>query len=45
MVQRPSLRELEEIARVLRTDAKRNRVGFVQARDLKPRDRFVLADD
>ena len=42
--QHASLREMEEIAWILRTDAKRNRVGFVQARELKPRDRFVLDD-
>jgi len=40
----PSLREMEEIAWVLRTDARRNRVGFVQARDLKPQERYVLPD-
>ncbi len=40
----PSLREMEEIAWVLRTDAQKNQIGFVQARDLKPRDRYVLPD-
>jgi len=35
----PSLREMEEMAWVLRTDARRNRIGFVQARDLKPQER------
>jgi hypothetical protein len=30
---------------ILRTDAKRHRVGFVNAKDLKPRDRFVLEED
>ena len=43
--QHPSLREMEETAWVLRTDAKRHRVGFVAAKDLKPRDRFVLDED
>jgi len=41
----PSLREMEEIAWVLRTDARRNHIGFVQARDLKPGERYVLPDD
>lgn len=36
---------MEEIAWVLRTDGKRNHVGFVRSRDLKARDRFVLSDD
>lgn len=41
----PSLREMEEIAWVLRTDARKNNIGFVQARDLEPRDRHVLPDE
>lgn len=41
----PSLREMEEIAWVLRSDPKRRQMGFVRARDLKPRDRFVLPDE
>ena len=41
----PSLREMEEIAWVLRTDARKNQIGFVQARELKPQDRYVLPDD
>jgi hypothetical protein len=41
----PSLREMEEIAWVLRTDARKNHIGFVQARDLKPGERYVLPDD
>ncbi|HUE87876.1 MAG TPA: hypothetical protein VMO26_17525 [Vicinamibacterales bacterium] len=41
----PTVREMEEIAWVLRTDAKRNQVGFVRASDLKPKDRFVLTDE
>jgi hypothetical protein len=40
----PSLREMEEIAWVLRTDARKKRIGFVHARDLKPRERYVLPD-
>ena len=40
-----SLREMEEIAWVLRSDLKKNTVGFVKASALKPRDRFVLPDD
>ena len=40
----PSIREMEDIAWVLRTDPKRKQIGFVQARDLKPRERYVLAD-
>ena len=41
----PTLREMEDAAWVLRTDARSKRIGFVQARDLKPRDRYVLPDD
>ncbi len=41
----PTLREMEDVAWVLRTDAHSKRIGFVQARDLKPRDRYVLPDD
>lgn len=41
----PSLREMEEIAWVLRTDPRRKQVGFVHARDLEPHDRYVLADE
>ena len=43
--QHPSLRELEEIAWVLRSDTKKNRIGFVRSSDLAPKRRFVLADD
>jgi hypothetical protein len=38
----PSISEMEEIAWVLRSDPRRNQVGFVQARRLKPEDRYVL---
>jgi hypothetical protein len=40
-----SLREMEDIAWVLRTDPRRKQIGFVAARDLKPKDRYVLPDD
>jgi hypothetical protein len=30
---------------VLRTDARRKSIGFVQARELKPRHRHILSDD
>ena len=43
--QHPSLREMEEIAWVLRTDARRNQVGFVHAQKLSMRDRYVLDED
>jgi hypothetical protein len=39
------LREMEETAWILRTDAKRHRVGFVPSKDLKPKDRFVVEED
>lgn len=41
----PSLYEMEDIAWVLRTDPRRKQIGFVQARKLKPAERYVLADD
>lgn len=41
----PSISEMEEIAWVLRSDPKRNRVGFVRASELKPKDRHVLPDE
>jgi hypothetical protein len=42
----PSVYEMEDIAWVLRTDARKNHIGFVRARDLKPRDRpGVLPDE
>ena len=40
----PQLREMEEIAWILRTDALRKRVGFVRSSDLDDKDRFVLED-
>ncbi len=41
----PSLREMEEIAWVLRTDARRNEIGFVRASKLRERERHVLIED
>jgi hypothetical protein len=41
----PTLREMEDLAWVLRTDGRRRSIGFVQARDLKPGLRYVLSDD
>ena len=43
--QHPSIREMEEIAWVLRSDTRKNTVGFVRASDLAPKHRFVLDDD
>jgi hypothetical protein len=40
-----SLREMEEIAWILKSDPKRNDIGFVKATALKPRERFLLDDD
>jgi hypothetical protein len=40
-----SLREMQEMAWVLRSDTKKNTMGFVRASDLSLRHRFVLADD
>jgi hypothetical protein len=40
-----SLSHMEDIAWVLRTDTKRNQVGFVRSKDLKIRERFVLDED
>ncbi len=40
-----SIREMEDVAWVLRTDARRRRVGFVQAKDLTPPQRYVLPED
>lgn len=41
----PSLYDMENIAWVLRTDAKRKTIGFVRARELKYEDRHVLDED
>jgi hypothetical protein len=40
----PSLRDMEDIAWVLRTDARKNAIGFVRARDLSAEDRHALRD-
>jgi hypothetical protein len=41
----PSLRAMEEIAWVLRSDPKKNEVGFVKRTALTRRERFELDDD
>jgi hypothetical protein len=40
-----SIREMEEIAWILRSDPRRNKAGFVPAKTLKPEDRYVLPGD
>ena len=40
-----SLREMEEIAWILRSDPHRKRVGFVRSNELEDKDRFVLEED
>ena len=42
---RASIHEMEEIAWVLRSDPRRNQIGFVPARSLKPHERYVLSED
>lgn len=42
---RASLREMEEIAWILRSDSRRNSIGFVPARRLRAKDRFVLDEE
>ena len=41
----PTLRSMEEIAWVLRTDNRTKKIGFVPARKLKFEDRFVLNEE
>ena len=41
----PSLRDMEDIAWVLRTDNRHKQIGFVRSRDLKPSERHVLDED
>jgi hypothetical protein len=41
----PSLRAMEEIAWVLRSDPRKNEVGFVKRSELTRQERFVLDDD
>ena len=43
--QHPSIRGMEEIAWVLRSDTKKNTIGLVRAKELPSRHRFVLDDD
>lgn len=43
--QEPTIHEMEEIAWILRSDAKRKTVGFVPSRTLKAEERFVLDED
>lgn len=40
----PSLRAMEEIAWILRSDPKRNEIGFVRASRLRDRERYVLQE-
>ncbi|HSP89372.1 MAG TPA: hypothetical protein VLN08_00610 [Vicinamibacterales bacterium] len=42
--QHASIREMEDIAWVLRTDTRRRQVGFVQAKDLTARERHILPE-
>jgi hypothetical protein len=41
----PTLREMEEMAWVLRTDRRNRLIGFVPARNLRRKERHVLEDD
>ena len=41
----PSLRAMEEIAWVLRSDPKKNDIGFVKRTELTRRERFALDGD
>jgi len=41
----PSIREMEETAWLLRSDARRNQIGFVQGTRLPDEERFVLEED
>lgn len=43
--QHPSLWHMEDIAWVLRTDTKRNTIGFVRAKDRPRREQILLDDD
>jgi hypothetical protein len=42
---RPAMREMEDIAWVLRSNAKKNTIGFVKPKDLKPGERYRLSKD
>ena len=41
----PLLYHMEDIAWVLRTNARRNQIGFVRGKDLKARDRSYFDED
>jgi hypothetical protein len=41
----PSLYHMEDIAWVLRTDVKRNQIGFVRSKDLKLKDRIFFDEE
>jgi hypothetical protein len=41
----PALREMQEIAWVLRTDARRHEIGFVRSSKLRDHERYVLTED
>ena len=41
----PTLMHMEDIAWVLRSDTKRNQLGFVRSRDLKPRERIYFDEE
>jgi hypothetical protein len=41
----PSIREMEEMAWLLRSDTRRSQVGFVQGKRLPDEERFVLEED
>lgn len=42
---RPSLRAMEEMAWVLRSDPKKNEIGFVRASTLRAKERYVISDE
>lgn len=42
---RASTREMEEIAWILRSDPKKNEIGFVRASTLREKERFVLPEE
>ena len=41
----PSIREMEEMAWLLRSDSHRNQVGFVHGKRLSDEERYVLEED
>jgi hypothetical protein len=41
----PSVREMEEIAWILRSDPKRKEIGFVHGSKLRARERFTLVEE